>query len=218
MLRFAHAVRVGCGCCFASVMLALGAPSVADAVPNNKLACDLIANQSGFIRQSLGVGHIEEHASAESPTVTQPGYDHTVDGSDESVCDVLGWTGKKPSGSGGKPAGPPKYAMAKGRAIFEITTNVRDDTPQGGGNTWNPVQFEHELLQVAGDQLGHWGGHSIPVPAFGHNHHAYWIGSKNHAIAFWYVGDSIIQLNLVVPGGKAPADIAKLAKNVVAKF
>jgi hypothetical protein len=90
----------------------------------------------------------------------------------------FGWTQKKPSGSGGTGAGSPKYQIANGRAISQITMNVRDDTPQGDGNTWNPVQFENELLKAAGSLLGRRGGHVITLPSFGHNHHGYWSGSK----------------------------------------
>jgi hypothetical protein len=64
------------------------APAAAGAAPDNSLACELISNS--LVKKALGVTHLKRAPSATSPTAPFPD-DHTVDGADQSVCEIFGF-------------------------------------------------------------------------------------------------------------------------------
>jgi hypothetical protein len=185
---------------------------------NDQLACALVSHAD--LVHVFGLPKVEQHLTVTSPTSSQPGYQHTVEGSDQSECSLYVFR-KKPSAATLKRLvqSPGKLKPPPGIALVLITTNVRDADPNGDGDTWDPDSFFGDSFTAMNGLAKHFGGAHFAVPSFGTSSDwSVWIGNKNHAAAIWETKDSVVQLNVVVGGGVAPARLVAVAKIAVPTF
>jgi hypothetical protein len=198
----------------------LAAPCAASAEPDNSLACELIP--LSVVKKELGVKHIMSKSSAESPTVTTPGDGHTVEGADESECDIFGYD-QKPTAAQLKALRNAKKPVPQGVGTLVITTYVRDDIPNGDGENWNPNMAVANQAVGLGAVKKALGGSYFNAPKLGsYIHNAAWLGSKDRASGFYETAESpsgsVITLSVDVPNQEGPAKFAALAKKIVPNF
>jgi hypothetical protein len=204
----------------AALLLCVSAAASArtSAGPNDQLACALVSHAE--LVHVFGLPKVEQHLTVTSPTSTQPGYQHTVDGSDQSDCSLYVFR-KKPSSATLKKLArsPGKLDPPPGIALVLITTNVRDPDSNGDGGTWDADNFFGETFTAMNSLVKHFGGGHFSVPSFGTSSGwSAWIGNKNHAVGMWETKDSVVQVNVVVGGGAAPAKVVAVAKIAVPVF
>lgn len=193
---------------------AVAAPSTA-AGPNDQLACALVSHTK--LRQIFGLPKVKQALAVTSPTATEPAYQHTVDGSDESDCALtLFRTSLSPAVLKKLAASPGKISVPPGVGAVSITTNVRDPDQ---GNPWNADDFFGTAFSSANYLVKQFGGGALSLPSFGASvDHEVWIGNKNHALGMWETKDSVIRINVVAGNGAAPAKLLAVAKLAVPTF
>jgi hypothetical protein len=202
------------------LVLGLAVPCAASAEPDNSLACELIAGS--IVQKQLGVKHIKSSFSAESPTATGAGNQHTVEGADESECLYDGYDHKATKGEL-KALHNVRKPMPAGFGLLAISTYVRDDTPEGDGENWDPNQSAaNQAVGLSADKKV-FGGSYFNAPKLGsYIHNAAWLGSKDRTSGFYEIGEtpsgSVITLSVNVPNGEGPAKFAALAKQIVPNF
>ena len=201
------------------VGIGLLAPAGAAAAPDNSLACQLLAGSA--VKKLLGVSHVDFKASATSPTAPSPN-DHTVDGADQSVCEIFGFD-HKPSKSVLKQLSNAKKPVRAGFGLVDITTEVRDEEPNGEGANWDPTVATLGWAAGLKADLKALGGSAFDSPGLGSFlHRSAWIGNKDRTAGFYEVGDggdssAIVVLN-VSTGEAATKRFAAVAKKVVPAF
>ena len=199
------------------VCCVLGA-SASWAAPDDGLACELVSLSA--VEKTFGLPHAVFRLKATSPTASEPN-NHTVDGSDQSECDVYVY-GASPTVAelAGIVHSPGRPNVPAGIGSVIVTTNVRDDTNAGdSGARWKPFTFFSRLAQAEwGDLMLEFGGKAISVPNYGGYEDSGWIGNTNHAVGIWQVGGGVITINVFAAGGTAPSKLGALAKIIVPKF
>jgi hypothetical protein len=205
---------------------ALALPSAAGAASNDQLACELAPEAS--VRSFLGLGHSERILHSTSPTSASPD-DHTFDGSDVSECETFAWNGTKPSSSTLRKLvvpGPSRYKTPSGLGTVIVTTYVRDPAE---GESWEPDAFYVKLVAAALHDKQQLGGTKIGnLPSLGANKlslpgSAEFFGVTlghfgDFAVGAWHKNDSIVELQVAVPQGRAALKLKTLAAKIVPKF
>lgn len=202
----------------AAVLAVVATGASASPGPNDQLACALVSHAQ--LVHVFGLPKVEQHLTVTSPTSSQPGYQHTVEGSDQSDCVLYVFRTKPSAATLAKLArSPGNLKPPPGLAMVDITTNVRDSDPNGDGDTWDADTFFGDAFTAMNGLAKHFGGAHFSVPSFGTSSDwSVWIGNKNHAVAMWETKDSIIRLNVVVGGRVAPAKLVAVAKIAVPAF
>lgn len=199
--------------------MALLAPAAAGAAPDNSLACELVSNSA--VKKALGVSHIDRASSATSPTAPAPN-DHTVDGADQSVCEVFGFD-HKPSKTVLKQLSNARKPVPPSVGTVVITTEVRDEEPNGEGPSWDPTETTLQWATALRLDRKALGGAVFESPGLGSFlHRSAWIGNRDRTAGFYEVGDggdasAIVVINVAASKGATKA-FAMIAKKVVPPF
>jgi len=184
--------------------------------PDDHLACELVSVAK--MEAVFGLPHVMTRSKAESPTATSPN-DHTVAGSDLSECDVFAYaTMPSPAVLLALSRAPGKPNVPSGLGSVTVTTNVRDHTQGGDGESWNALQEMVIQNGAVGSLIKEFGGGKLKLSGAPAGGAAFWIGNKNHAVGRWKVGDGLITINVLAAGGTAPAKLLAVAKLLVPKF
>jgi hypothetical protein len=197
----------------------LVASAGAGAAPDNSLACELVANS--VVKKALGVNHVDRTSSATSPTAPAP-YDHTVDGADQSICEIFGFD-HKPSKSVLKQLSNPRKPVPAGFGRIDVTTEVRDEEPNGDGPTWKPKEALHTWIIGLHADLKALGGSVFGSPNLAADiHAAYWLGNPDRRFGYYLVGDggpasAVVVFNFLASNGHTKG-FAMITKRVVPPF
>src|SRR5262249_34666167 len=153
---------------------------------DDSLACQLVSNST--VKSAFGVHQVDRASSATSPTAPFPD-NHTVDGADQSVCELFGFD-HKPSKAVLKQLANPKKPVPAGFGTVVVTTEVRDQEPNGEGPTWNPTSATLDWITGLHADLKALGGSVFADPGLGaYIHGAYWLGNRDRTVGYYEVGD-----------------------------